>query len=236
LVAVLAACGGGKRSTVDKALDALAGFKDRGCACKDAACFAEVQGQMEVWARAHAKELNGARATPAQGKRAETIDREMIACQEKFGIPTRDHERAQQMVRELRGFQVQYCACPDMDCVAIVDAAMKQWATSRANEIKKLKPTKAQDDEAAGLEKEIKECIARIKAQKPPDPSTQILAKMNQLMVQMCACADAACADTVNAELMTLHPPPDQKDVVDQVMGKMKKCEAKARAASATPP
>jgi hypothetical protein len=171
--AAVAACGGGKKSNnVDKALDALAAFKDRGCACKDQACFGEVQGEMEVWARAHANELSGAKATPAQGKRAEAIDRAMIECQEKFGIPTRDHDRAQQMVRELRGFQIQFCACPDADCLAIVDAAMKQWAKSRADEIKKLKPTKAQDDEAAAVEKQIKECIARIKAAAPPKPPT----------------------------------------------------------------
>jgi hypothetical protein len=48
---------------------------------------------------------------------------------------------------------------------------------ARADEIKKLKPTKSQDDEAAGLEKQIKECIARIKpgpapAVAPPDAAT----------------------------------------------------------------
>jgi hypothetical protein len=173
-VALVAACGGGGKSPnkVDQALDALAAFKDRGCACADQACFGKVQGEMEAWARAHAKEINGAKATKAQGARAESIDRAMIECQEKFGVETENHERAQQMVRELRGFQIQFCACPDTECVTTVDAAMKQWAQSRADELKKLKPTKAQDDEAAAIERQIKDCIQRIKAAPPLPPST----------------------------------------------------------------
>lgn len=168
IAAAAAACGGkSSGNKVDQALDALEGFKNRGCACADQACFGKVQGEMEAWAKAHANEINGATATKAQGARAETIDRAMIECQEKFGVTTDNLERAQEMVRELRGYQIQFCACPDAECVATVDAAMKQWAQSRADELKKLKPTKAQDDEAAAIERQIKDCIVRIKASPP---------------------------------------------------------------------
>jgi hypothetical protein len=172
LFVVAASCGTkSPANKVDQALDALEAFKDRGCACADQACFGKVQGEMEAWARAHAQEINGATATKAQGARAETIDRAMIECQEKFGVTTDNHERAQQMVRELRGFQIQFCACPDIECIATTDAAMKQWAQSRADELKKLKPTKAQDDEAATIERQIKECITRIQASPPLSPT-----------------------------------------------------------------
>lgn len=75
-----AACG---KSGIDGALDKLASFKDRICACKDTACVEEVRTEWLAWMSTH-DELKTGTLSASQQRRGDDIRDAVEACEAKL--------------------------------------------------------------------------------------------------------------------------------------------------------
>lgn len=103
LAALLAACGGPPPPATpapipaDAGVDApppdpaaaelisiLSGFRDRACACADAACAEEVEVAQVQWSFEHRPLLDRAQPTPAQDAALRAVVEELEACVERF--------------------------------------------------------------------------------------------------------------------------------------------------------
>ena len=67
-------------SPVDEALDKLADFKNKACACKDKACADKIDAEMDDWNRAH-KDVTNIKPTDEQQLRVMKLSNEMFQCQ-----------------------------------------------------------------------------------------------------------------------------------------------------------
>ncbi|HUQ07415.1 MAG TPA: hypothetical protein VM261_33210, partial [Kofleriaceae bacterium] len=68
-------------------------------------------------------------------------------------------------------FKGDVCACTSQACVEVVEKRMVNWAMDHLDELKKIKPTRAQDAEADRIDDEMDACKARIAAASSPSPS-----------------------------------------------------------------
>jgi len=66
----------------------------------------------------------------------------------------------------MRGFKDDVCACTDARCIEEVEKAMLEWAMKHMDELKAMKPTRAQDAAADKIEEAMDACKVRI------DPAT----------------------------------------------------------------
>jgi hypothetical protein len=65
-------------------LVAITGFRDRACACADAACAGEVEVAQVQWAFANRPLLDRSRPTPAQDRALRDVVEAYEACVERF--------------------------------------------------------------------------------------------------------------------------------------------------------
>jgi len=85
LVAAVALAGCGNKDA-DELLSQMKGFKDKACACKDAACADKVQEEMLGWAMKMAekyKDKEPPKGSKSQEEEAKKINEEMQKCMEK---------------------------------------------------------------------------------------------------------------------------------------------------------
>ncbi|HUQ00845.1 MAG TPA: hypothetical protein VM261_00060, partial [Kofleriaceae bacterium] len=62
----------------------------------------------------------------------------------------------------MRSFKGDVCACTSQACVEVVEKRMVNWAMDHLDELKKIEPTRAQEEEADRLEGQMDACKARI--------------------------------------------------------------------------
>lgn len=66
------------------------------------------------------------------------------------------------VVRTMSKFKDQICACADRDCVENVEKEMMKWALAHMDQLKSMKPTRAQDEAADRIEEAMDVCKERI--------------------------------------------------------------------------
>jgi len=206
VIALLAACGGGKaaaprqddpRSTTVEAapltheqhLAALDDLATRGCACADAACgravdadLAELIGKVAIGSAAMPEE----QATPG----AEAMIR-YLGCLAKLGVEP-EASLHTSLVARLDDVADAACACRDLPCAeqiwgGLVPEVMALGGLVGSNEglRARVQPTWSR----------LEECLDPLNAQ----ASAQAVVDLTALRDAGCACQDAACADGVQA-------------------------------------
>lgn len=85
-VLVLALAGCGKKDKLDQALSDFEGWKDKVCACKDAACAEKEFEGYKAWEDKMEKELGDVDKEKNKEKleKFEAVEKEMKACRRKF--------------------------------------------------------------------------------------------------------------------------------------------------------
>jgi len=74
------ACGG---DAFDDALKQFEGFKNKMCACKDAACADKVKEDWRTWRLGLKDKLKDKKPSEAQDKKGKALDDAMDACEDK---------------------------------------------------------------------------------------------------------------------------------------------------------
>jgi hypothetical protein len=75
--------------------------------------------------------------------------------------PAEPTDPGDRIIATMRGFKDDACACPSTACIAGVEQQMLDWAMAHVEELKDVKPTRAQDAEADRIEDEMDACKAR---------------------------------------------------------------------------
>lgn len=146
-------------------------------------------------------------------------------------------DRLEQFLASEQAYRDRACACPDVACMA---AAAKDWdhLVLRDPPPADLQPTDAQNERAMALIREVDACKARF-APSGADLSEAVTA-LGGFADRLCACADAACRDKVQAELQAwekvntpryenLVPTPTQEHVITEAMGRIMTCMSKGQ-------
>lgn len=147
-----------------------------------------------------------------------------------------------EILKKGKSFKDATCACKDLACAEKVEADMDAWMEKAVKDFKG-KPSKAQDEAWDKLEDEMKGCKVKLETAANDAKAAEGLAKMKGYKDQMCACADAACADKVTKdmadwmqgpgkELASVKPSPELEKQAEALGEEMSKCMQKAM----TPP
>jgi hypothetical protein len=106
----------------------------------------------------------------------------------------------EQLLEQHRAFTTTMCACADTACVDKVDAEIAAWR-AKAPKGFKGKPTEAQDERWSKLDDERDACKAKVQSVADDAKAAVGLAKLKEAKDQICACADLACGEKVQAAL-----------------------------------
>lgn len=138
----------------------------------------------------------------------------LAACKSADGKPARAPEPAEATIASVRA---EACACTDEACADRTMAALE-----------------AQRREFEAAYAEATSCVHKIKP--PADPGDEVLTKMGEFKDQVCACADAACVERAEKNLMEwamknmeqlkdIKPSPAQQERADQIQAEMTACK-----------
>ena len=151
---------------VEAALVELDGFKTRMCACADKACSDKLQVEYATWQRNMRTKLSE-KPNKLQEVRGNALDKEMKECRKKAETATRGApggtSKVDNFLTQMQGYRDKICACTAKTCATELQKAMDAWLATAAKDIADAKPTKDQDDKADRLEKEMKDCVGKLK-------------------------------------------------------------------------
>ncbi|HWU88434.1 MAG TPA: hypothetical protein VN253_14205 [Kofleriaceae bacterium] len=141
-------------------------YRDKMCACKDAACADEVQKDYKDWTRSQrdaAEKLSKSDRRPL-----DEIDDELKACRRKLREGDAD-EQVRQAIAKMEDFKSQMCQCTDKPCADRVSKEMQEWAASMASKTD-VKPSRAEDmKRLSELGEEMGKCMAKAMTSAPTD-------------------------------------------------------------------
>ncbi|MCE9577714.1 MAG: hypothetical protein K8W52_31485, partial [Deltaproteobacteria bacterium] len=212
-------------------------FRDRMCACKDAACARQVSTEIAAWGETLlGKKYKDQKDVPGGLMVAMT---EAEACQQKLGggapAPSNDPD-----VAAANGFRDRMCACKDAACAASLTTELEAWGKGLEA---KYKTASAAPEALMKAMMSIAECEAKV----PTAPATGATATADELGTAagfkeaMCACKDAACARQIEAKVEAWGKTLEQKykdptsvpPALMKTMMALAECDAKAQGAGA---
>lgn len=109
----------------------------------------------------------------ADGSCARTVPDgvELVALAQRLADGIAGDGSADHVLGKLRRTRDDVCACKDRTCVEEAEQRLMDWAMRHMDELKDLKPTEAQDDEADRIQDEMDACKERIAPAPRPEPS-----------------------------------------------------------------
>ena len=151
---------------VEAALGELDAFKTKMCACKDKACGDKIQTEYAAWQR-NMRANMVEKPNKLQEVRGNALDKEMKECRKKAETATPGASggtsKIDNFLTQMQGYKDKICACTAKDCATKLVKEQETWLATAAKDIADAKPTKDQDDKADRLEKEMKDCVGKLK-------------------------------------------------------------------------
>jgi hypothetical protein len=112
-------------------------IKEQACACKDQDCVDRVTAELGIERRRFEKAMD-----------------EAVSCL----TTVEGADGADPILTKMRAFKDKVCSCRDKSCVVRVETEMVEWAMKNMDQMKNMKPTKAQDEAADRIEDEMEKC------------------------------------------------------------------------------
>ncbi len=151
---------------IEAVLGELDTFKGKMCACKDKACADKLQAEFSEWQRNLRAKMTE-KPNKLQEVRGNALQKEMAECRKKAEVGTPGApggtSKIDNFLTQMQGYRDKVCACADKACAESMKKDMDTWLATAAKDIADAKPTKDQDDKADRLEREMKDCVTKLK-------------------------------------------------------------------------
>lgn len=131
----------------DLARDRLKELHIEACACRDRACVEPVLAAQRTWLLDSAPRLAHLDAS---------VRTELAAA------PSCDAGAVAEVLDQLRSTKDEICACTDAACVEDVEGGFMTWMMANIERFRDVKPSRAQEEEADRIEKEMRACKERL--------------------------------------------------------------------------
>jgi hypothetical protein len=146
------------------AVTEMQGFRDRTCACADAACANAVVTEMRAWAKTQAPLYKDIDSATVQ-QQLSGLTGEVAGCLKRLTSPSPAVDPAHvdavvtEAITAMTGFRDQACACHDPSCAQAVGKAMIDWAGKRAMAMKDAVPGDQQRAAMQQVSDAIQTCL-----------------------------------------------------------------------------
>ncbi|MEJ7601465.1 MAG: hypothetical protein WKG01_26410 [Kofleriaceae bacterium] len=240
----------GDDAKFERELVSLEQLKTRTCACADLPCVEKIGLEYQTWKASAKIALAGKKPNKVQEERGNRLEDEMKACyrwvEAGLGSGAGGSEANAQVeiaLVELERYRDKLCACSDVGCADNITEEKKAWERALRTRLGATRPEDKQKQRGRLFEDGMAECRKRIAGGGATDPAAAVrfdlaVAELRGLKSKMCACADAACTEKVQAEYMAWkealardmkgkQPTSDQRQRGDQVHTEFKNCREK---------